>query len=186
MKAKTTELKNGETNSCTFRVQLTPQGKNKSHARNLKIEQIGIQDLYRVTLDDLVLDRSWQSLITQEISLTIGGKETAWDRYKQLRAAMPNRSIGTELVTTRPVGIVDPMNPHYTHCNLMIVSRKQTTPGRCFYVTDVVYARADGNPVTADDIKALKNAPHQGQIHTVKGNIDDQYITVHSEVDSSD
>ena len=37
MKAKTTELKNGETNSCTFRVQLVPQGKNKSHARNLKI-----------------------------------------------------------------------------------------------------------------------------------------------------
>jgi hypothetical protein len=68
----------------------------------------------------------------------------------------------------------------------MIISRKQTTPGRCFYVTDVVLGRADGNPLTADDIKALKNAPHQGQVHTVKGNADDMYVTVHSEVDSSD
>jgi len=186
MKAKTTEIKNRETNSCTFRVQLKPRGYDRSHARELKIEQVGTQDIYRVTLDNLVLDRTWQSLITQEVSLTIGGKEAAWARYKQLRAAVPNRSIGTELVTTRPVGIVDPMNPQYANCNLMIISRKQTTPGRCFYVTDTVYGRADGNPVTEGDIKALKNAPHQGQVHTVKGNVDDQYITVHSEVDSSD
>lgn len=180
----------GNTNSCEFVIEIDPGSDNK-RLRTITIEQIGLTSEYEVRLSLSVLSHgySWKESLVD--SQKFVDRNQAWDAYKKLRNdsfALERKNPSTkmrETITKRPVGIFDHRDSKYLACNLICLKSDGRQAGRCFYIRDYEFARADGLPLTNTDLDALRyNA--WGQVHVVSGQPGDTIARVHSEVDSSD
>jgi hypothetical protein len=179
---------NAETNSLEFTAELPiPKGFRKN-LRKIRMEEIGVTGEFVLKVISQTHSYSWvwEDKVLKEESCV--GVDEAMRRYLELRSEVqkePGVSNQSEKQTLRPVGITDPKDRLYVKCNLIRVSSKGYTAGRCYNIHDAVYRRADGGRITRADLDALHGTMY-GQICVVSGQPGDETASTHSEVDSSD
>lgn len=196
-----TKIHEGNTNIRELSVQI-PTDKFRKTVRRVSIEQVGLTNEYVVKTTDSSLSYSWSwkdDVITSQKFVSHGSAMELYNILKLEVLALeiknpsglrygdtaPHAATAIERITSRPIGITNPKNPKYIDCNLICIEYKGYQAGRCFYISDSKYSRADGGVLTQDDITAL-TLRASGQVHRVSAKPGDLHCDIHSEVDSSD
>lgn len=175
---------NGGTNKRTITWGTT--GPNSIRVE-VTIAQVGTLDRFTVSRTRQVINNwSWGPQHSSE-HREFNAQDEAIAYWQDLiRAVLKEHGEPTGQVTMRrPRDITDPQDPKYADANLHVVERKSSKPYRCYTVSDITWARADGKPLTEDDILHLYSRTY-GQIHTVQGKAGDMTAKTHTETDSSD
>jgi hypothetical protein len=154
---------------------------------NVEIEQIGLADNTKFAVRTFVEFRKdrYGAWHTDDMEVTeYPAREDALKHFTQLTGTHKKTHEVCYIQDYKRPVCDDPKERDYCDANFSRVSNKGSKPYNCYSVNDTVYSRADGQPITQQDLEHFRAFPG-GQIHGVYGEPGDETLRVHSECDSS-